>query len=148
MISSLSELVTAGQVGSWLVIALLFFYFVYKEYPEFKARITSGALKEQKEEQEDKTVSQRLDSVEDSLKDIKAKLDNDYARINEIERTQKRHRKILDESLEEREIIMRGLLGALGGLQQLGANGDTNKAASEINDYLNRKAHANAEESL
>ena len=146
MISTLSELITAGQLGSWLVIAILVAYFIYKEWPDFKQRITSGALKEQKEEQEDRTVSQRLDSIEENLKEINEKLDSDYERINAIEQTQKKHKKILDESLEEREIIMEGLLGALGGLQQLGANGKTTEAASRIKDYLNKKAHAIEEE--
>ena len=42
---------------------------------------------------------------------------------------------------EELKIIMEALLGALGGLQELGANGPTKEAKAKIQNYLNSKAH-------
>ncbi len=41
----------------------------------------------------------------------------------------------------EQGIIMRALLASLGGLQELGANGSTEKAKEEIINWLNRQAH-------
>ena len=38
---------------------------------------------------------------------------------------------------------MEALMGALGGLQELGANGPTKEAKTKIQDYLNKKAHRN-----
>lgn len=142
MISKIAETVTGDQVLSVLVILLLVGYFIYKEWPEFRRRVSSGAVKEQQEETADKSISERLDGIESRLNAIDEKLANDYRRINELEKEKVRTRRVLEESLEEREIIMRALLGALGGLQELGANGPTQKATSEINDYLNRKAHS------
>ena len=68
-------------------------------------------------------------------------MSRDYDRLNGVEEQQKTAREFIDESLEEREIIMEALLGALGGLQELGANGPTREAVKKINGYLNRKAH-------
>lgn len=146
MIGFLSELVTAGQAGSWLVIALLFFYFVYKEYPEFKARITSGALKEQKEEDEGRSVSQRLDSIEKEVKELNGKLDRDYYRINELETKLRKTKESQGDINQELEIIMRALIAVLQGLQEQGANGPTKDAEKEIQIYLNSKAHKTEEE--
>ena len=48
---------------------------------------------------------------------------------------------IVTESLEEREILMQAMLGVLGGLQELGANGPTKAAKATIQDYINKQAH-------
>lgn len=143
MEGKLLEFVTSGQLIAWLVIAFLVGYFIYKEWPEFKKRVSSGAVKEQKNSEMDKTIEKRLGNMEERLTAIENKLNNDYSRINEIERQSRRNQRMAEESLEEREIIMRALLGALGGLQELGANGVTHAAEAEIRDYLNRKAHDN-----
>ena len=139
----LLEFVTSGQVVVWLVIAFFVGYFIYKEWPEFRKRVSSGAVKQQKDEELDKSVEQRLAGIENRLTTIEEKLTRDYDRINDVEHEGKRNRRMAEESLEEREIIMRALLGALGGLQELGANGPTQAATAEIKDYLNRKAHDN-----
>ena len=49
--------------------------------------------------------------------------------------------KVAADSLEERSIIMQALLGVLGGLQEIGANGHTKEAEKTIRNYLNKKAH-------
>lgn len=139
--SKISELVTGEQVAVWLIIALLVFYFIYKEYPEFKNRISASAVKDQKSDFNEKTVEQRLDGIEADIKEIKEKLNQDFYRINDVETKQKKISLAQQESLEEREIMMRALLAALKGLHELGANNDTSKSEDEINDYLNRKAH-------
>lgn len=143
MEGKLLEYLSSGQLITWLIIAFLVGYFIYKEWPEFRKRVSSGAVKEQKESETDKSVDQRLGNIEQRLATIEEKLNNDYSRMNDLERESKRNRRMAEESLEEREIIMRALLGALGGLQELGANGVTHTAEAEIRDYLNRKAHDN-----
>ena len=52
---------------------------------------------------------------------------------------------MVEDSLEDRQIIMEALLGALGGLQELGANGPTKEAENKIRTYLNKQAHRNEE---
>ena len=98
-------------------------------------------MKDQAEESKDKTIEERLANIEKSITEINARLSRDYDRLNGVEEQQKTAREFIDESLEEREIIMEALLGALGGLQELGANGPTREAVKKINGYLNRKAH-------
>jgi hypothetical protein len=137
----LKNLVTPDQVITWLVIAALFIYFIYKEWPEFKRRISGGAVAAEKEAAEDKSVSDRLSAIETDIKQIKENLDRDYHRLNEMERWRGGIQKMGEESLEEREILMQAMIGVLGGLQELGANGPTKSAKAGIQDYINRQAH-------
>jgi hypothetical protein len=124
-----------------MVIAALFIYFIYKEWPEFKRRISGGAVAAEKEAAEDKSVSDRLSAIESDIKQIKENLDRDYHRLNEMERWRGGIQKMGEESLEEREILMQAMIGVLGGLQELGANGPTKSAKAGIQDYINKQAH-------
>ena len=142
MLGKLGELITGESVASWLLIALLVMYFVYKEWPDFKKRVTSGALKEQSNEQADRTVEDRLDSIEEKLKSIEDRLDRDYQRLNRFDSEIEKSRYSQSATAEELSIIMEALMGALGGLQELGANGPTKEAKARIQDYLNKKAHS------
>ena len=58
-----------------------------------------------------------------------------------MERWKKGMEQIVTESLEEREILMQAMLGVLGGLQELGANGPTKEAKATIQEYINKQAH-------
>lgn len=137
----LKKLVSTDQVITWLVIAALFFYFVYKEWPEFTRRISGGAVAAEKEAAEDKSILDRLSAIESDIKQIKENLDRDYHRLNEFERWRSGVQKMSAESLEEREILMQAMIGVLGGLQELGANGPTKSAKATIQDYINKQAH-------
>ena len=75
------------------------------------------------------------------MRQIKEKLDRDYNRLNDMERWKMSMQRIAADSLEERQILMQALLGVLGGLQEIGANGPTKDAEKTIRSYLNRKAH-------
>lgn len=133
----LKELVSPDQVITWMVIAALFIYFIYKEWPEFRRRVSGSAVKEVT----DKTVSERLTAIEKDISEIKTKLDIDYTRLNDMDRWKKSMQQIVTESLEEREILMQAMLGVLGGLQELGANGQTEEAKDTIQTYINKQAH-------
>lgn len=146
MLGKLSEVVSGDQVLSVLVVLFLIGYFAYKEWPEFRQRIGSRAAKEEQEIAADRSISSKLDDIERRLKGLEDKIARDYVRLNELEKENIHTRRVLEDSLEEREIIMRALLGALGGLQELGANGPTKKAVAEINNYLNQKAHSDIKE--
>ena len=141
MQNKLMELITGDQVGTWLLIAFLVVYFIYKEWPDFQRRVSGKAVKEEKEAAEDKSVIDRLSAIEEEVRQIKTKLDRDYDRLNDMERWRNTIQKIAVDSLEEREILMRALLGVLGGLQEMGANGSTKKAEQTIREYLTKKAH-------
>ena len=133
----LQQAVGSDQMILWLVMAFLFGYFIYKEWPEFKRRVSGSAVKEV----ENKSVTDRLSAIEADISQIKKKLDLDYDRLNDMERWKKGMEQIVTESLEEREILMQAMLGVLGGLQELGANGPTKAAKATIQDYINKQAH-------
>ena len=133
----LQQAVGSDQMILWLVMAFLFGYFIYKEWPEFKRRVSGSAVKEV----ENKSVTDRLSAIEADISQIKKKLDLDYDRLNDMERWKKSMEQIVTESLEEREILMQAMLGVLGGLQALGANGPTKAAKATIQDYINKHAH-------
>ena len=126
---------------NWCVIAFLVGYFAYKEWPDFKKRISSRAVKDHEDEEQDKSVDARLDRVEIEVRNVNEKLGRDYDRLNRLELQIEKTRTVQISMSEELEIIMEALLGALGGLQELGANGPTKEAKAKIQDYLNRKAH-------
>ena len=141
MLDKLAEAVTGEQIAIWLVIAFLVGFFIYKEFPEFRKRISSKALKEQKDEQTDRTVEQRLDNMESELQQINDKLSRDYGRLNAIEKQIDRTKNAQSDIMEELGIIMNALLGVLKGLQEKGVNGPARNAEEEIQKYLNSKAH-------
>ena len=141
MEKALQELVTPEQILTWLIIAFLFVYFVYKEWPDLKKRITGKVLEKHTAQETDKTLTERLAAIEEDVRKNNEKLDRDYGRINEIERWKRSIDQMVAESLEEREILMQAMLGVLGGLQELGANGPTQEAVSTIHSYINKQAH-------
>lgn len=141
MLGKLGDLVTSESVLQWLLIALLFGYFLFKEWPDITGRVRGKVKKDLQAEETDRTLEQRLDGIEADVKSIKEKLDRDYQRINRIEIDVKQYKANQESTSEELELIMEALMGALGGLQELGANGPTKEAKTKIQDYLNRKAH-------
>ncbi len=141
MVSKLAETVTGDQVTAWLVIALIIGYFIYKEWPEFKRRMNAGAKKEQLEALTDESIRKELSNINKRLDAIDVKLTRDYNRINDVEKETSRNREMMEQSLEEREILMKAMLAALEGLQELGANGPTKVASKELQEYLNLQAH-------
>lgn len=150
MVNKLSELVTGEQVAIWLIIAFLVGYFIYKEYPELKRRISKSALKEQKDELSEKTISDRIDAIEKKLDGMEKKFDEmndklsrDYDRINVMEKQQKKIERMQRNSLEERGIIMRALLALMEGSPE---NDKIQESEKEIQDYLVKQSHAQDED--
>lgn len=141
MPNKLAELVTGQSVATWILIAFFVFYFIYKEWPDFRKRVSAESVKETKEAENDRSVGERLDSIEADVKEIKGKLQTDYLRLNQIEGRLDKTKETQGGLVEELEIIMRALLGVLRGLQEQGANGPTKEAEIEIQEYLTRKAH-------
>lgn len=133
----LQQAIEPGQMITWLIMAFLFGYFIYKEWPEFKRRVSGSEIKKV----EDKSVTDRLTAIEADIKEIKEKLGQDYSRLNDMDRWKSDMEQIVTESLEEREILMQAMLGVLGGLQELGANGPTKEAKAAVQKYINKQAH-------
>ena len=66
-------------------------------------------------------------------------------RLQRITNNQQTH---ITEAFEERELILKSLLGVVQGLQEIGANGPTKRTEKEIQEFLLRKAHKTQIESL
>lgn len=150
MVNKLAELVTGEQVAIWIIIAFLVGYFIYKEYPELKNRISKSALKEQKDEMSEKTISDRIDAIEKKLDGMEKKFDEmndklsrDYDRINVMEKQHKKIERMQRNSLEERGIIMRALLAIMEGIPD---NEMVQKSEQEIQDYLVKQSHVQEED--
>ncbi|MCD7785780.1 MAG: hypothetical protein LUH18_09480 [Oscillospiraceae bacterium] len=137
----IADLVTSEAILQWLIIFLLLAYFIYKEYPEFKRRITGGTKKEIEEESRERGVELRLTKVEERLADVEGKLKKDYISLEELLREEQEDKRIMQASLEEREITMRALLAIIDGLHQIGANSPTTVAHEELTAYLSKQAH-------
>ena len=106
MLGKLSELVSGETLASWLLIALLVGYFIYKEWPEFRKRMSKEAIKEQQDEIIERTVDERLDSIEDKLEKMDERLRRDYQRLNLFDQELEKSRKYQSNTAEELGIIM------------------------------------------
>ena len=138
MINGLQSTITGGQITTWIIIAFLVGYFIYKEAPEFKRRVSKDAIDEKEQAQIEKTLFERLDAIEKKLNELDEKLANDYDRINAMEKEQRAYRKMQKNSLEERGIIMRALLALMEGSEE---NDRVRASEKEINEYLIKTAH-------
>ena len=135
MVTGLQSTITGAEITTWIIIAFLVGYFIYKEAPEFKKRISKSAVDEK---QQEKTLFERLDAIEKKLGELEEKLTNDYDRINAMEKEQVAYRKMQKNSLEERGIIMRALLAIMESSED---NEKVKASEKEINEYLIRTAH-------
>lgn len=58
-----------------------------------------------------------------------------------IEKLAAHHEADMDESREERELMIFGILSCLKGLKEQGCNGPVTEAINKIEKHLNQKAH-------
>ena len=133
----LFSLTTEGFITQWVIVAILAVLLIYKSWPDIKKALNSWRTHENDRE----GISTSIKRHEGEIEKINEKLERDYVAINEMRKTLNFQRKVTEESLEEREIIMRSLLGVLKGLQEIGANGPTKDAQAEIEAYINKQAH-------
>lgn len=147
-------------------VVLLLVYIAYKEWPDFKKRISTGPLKEKQMRDTDESLAGEIrkmcselqefkESVNGEIREIRAdmlgmkdKLANDYSRINLLERNADQMRKLAESSMEERQILMECSLAMLKGIRELGAKEWGNdgppsikKAEDDLQDYLTGRAH-------
>ena len=69
------------------------------------------------------------------IEDLKAKHDED------VEKLESEMAEEIRKNNEELQILTRGILACLKGLQEKGCNGPVTETAREIEEYLNTKAH-------
>lgn len=137
MIEHLEMAASPEYAIQWVVMAALAAALFWKCWPDARAALDHWRNRENKRESLEATVK-RHDAEITTIND---KLGRDYETINRIEKSMRAQKKAIEDSLEERELLMRGLLACLKGLQELGANGVTRVAQEEIEAYINKQAH-------
>lgn len=121
-----------------LVIACIKFFPILKSW--FEAARTKVNTYEELQKMINNHTEQ-INGLKDSINDINDKMGNDYRQIKQIREMTVKQQKYIDDSMEERELIVRSLLGIIQGLQELGANGPTKAAESDIKEYMVKKSH-------
>lgn len=132
-----------------LAVVVVLVVVIYKCYPTVKGWFEAARKSANKRDDIDETLekhNKKLEELRGEIQKINKKLSNDHTDINKIEEITIKQQKYIEESMEERELIIRSLLGVVQGLQEVGANGPTKKVEKEIQDYLVKKAHKNPEE--
>ena len=129
----------------WAIVVLIALAVViYKCYPTVKKWFEAARKAENKREDIDELLdkhNKELEELKQEIQKINKKLSNDQSEISKIEDITVKQQQYIEDSMEERELIIRSLLGVVQGLQEVGANGPTKKAEKEIQDYLVKKAH-------
>lgn len=141
MMKQLEGMVKTDTFFQVFVVILLVAYFCYKEWPDFKKRMTSGTVAAAQAAETDRGLQQRVSDLEAQMGRFHNKLHADYSRLERFEADISEIKSGMSESLDERELMMHALLGVLRGLQELGANGPTKASEHDILDYLNDRAH-------
>lgn len=132
---------TEFMIGVIVVIAALIVV-LYKVLPVVITWFRTARTAVNQYEELMKSVEQNTEDI----KVIKEKIDEDNTKLNQLQQIIVKQQKHIEDSLEERELIIRSLLGVVQGLQEVGANGPTKKAEAEIQAYLLKKSHETSEE--
>lgn len=82
--------------------------------------------------------NERIFALEDKVSAAEKSIAANAAAISELRR---HHEADMDESREERQIIVYGLLACLKGLREQGCNDSVPKAIDTIEKFINSKAH-------
>lgn len=138
-----------GKSFLLLVVGLVIIgFFVYREWPEFRARVSKKAVDDKCDEIKDVNIAKDIASIKsdiatlkEDIKDVKEKQMRDYKRLNSIDEDNLKQRKAIKESLTERKLLMRGIMACLDGLEQLNCNHTVPETKKAISDYLNDAAH-------
>lgn len=87
------------------------------------------------------SLYKKSDFHETDLVSLKKAADENSSRIVQLQKMSAKQQRYIEDSLEEREMILRSLLGILRGLQEVGVKGSTDSIESELNEYLVKKSH-------
>ena len=82
-----------------------------------------------------------MEGVKCSIECIEKRISENGIITSKVQEVLDNQQKFVEDSLEEREIILKSLLGVIQGLQEMGANGPTKKAEKDIQIFLIEKSH-------
>ena len=143
MMNLIQGQIDGGQFITVVLILVIVGYFLYKEAPEFHKRMIAKYQRDMSNVQTDKDLERRITATEKRLDEHQVMLSRDYRELNALKDSVELNRRINAQTLEEMEVLMKTNLVLLDSLEELGASKDTTKhARKDINDYLNKIAHA------
>lgn len=143
-LEKLSGYVPVQYIIWTIAIMIVVMVIIYKCYPTIKSWFEVARKEKNKRDGIDELLEKHtneLQELREEVQKINKKLSNDQNNINKIEEITIRQQQYIEDSMEERELIIRSLLGVVQGLQEVGANGPTKKAEKEIQEYLVKKSH-------
>lgn len=126
----------------WIGMLIIFIYVCFKFIP----RIIKTLNKIRKHINDLENLSNAVKKNSEDIELIQCKIGRDFARLNAIEKLTVKQQDYIEESLEERELILKSLLGVVQGLQEIGANGPTKEVEANIQQYLLKQAHRKTNE--
>lgn len=137
MVEQLKSMVDPQFATQWVVMGILTLLLIWKWLPDIKTALENWRCRKNRKESLESAVKRH----DKEIADINDKLGRDYEALNRIEKAMRVQKKSMEESLEERGILMKGLLACLKGLQELCTNDVTKAAQGEIEAYMNKQAH-------
>lgn len=143
-LESVSKVVPTQYIVWTVIVIAALVVICVKAFPKIKTWFEVARTRVNDKDALIKSVKkhgEEIERIRQDISEINQKIGRDYARLNQIQQINTRQQKYIEESLEERELIIRSLLGVVQGLQEVGANGPTKKAEAEIQAYLLRKSH-------
>lgn len=141
-LEELSKYVPLQYIVWTIIVFIALIVLGAKVYPTLSKWF--NALKKETDKYED--LLENVKKANEAIDLINQKIGRDYARTSQLQQIAMRQQKCVEDSLEERELILKSLLGVVQGLQEIGANGPTKRAESDIQDFLLKKSHKVSEE--
>ena len=126
----------------WTLMLIVFLYVCFKFIP----RVIKTLNKIRKHINDLENLSNAVKKNSEDIELIQCKIGRDFARLNTLEKLTIKQQEYIEESLEERKLILTSLLGVVQGLQEIGANGPTKVVESTIQQYLLKQAHRKTNE--
>ena len=143
-LESVSKVVPTQYIIWTILVIIALIAICAKAFPKIKDWFEATRTKVNDKDALIKSVNEHekeIEKIHQDISEINQKIGRAQARVNQIQQINVRQQKYIEESLEERELIIKSLLGVVQGLQEVGANGPTKKAEAEIQAYLLKKSH-------
>lgn len=137
--------VEAGTVVNIALVLIAFIWIGFKVYPDIKKTLDAIHIRRENEEQMHKSVEKLVVAVENiaaAQQEAFAEQQELRGEVNKIYKITKQQQEYIDESLEERAILMNSTKRLAQGMQELGANGVTRQTIADIDGYMAKKSHS------
>lgn len=139
--------VKVEQMYIYILCTIILCVILFKIYLAVAPIIKSKIDKKVSTEIHDETLESQVKSLTSDNAEIHKKLDNDYARLNNLDRLVDAQTKETQESLQERKIIISSLLALIEAMQKIAPEvaPALEQQKNEIISYMTDKSHKTEE---